>query len=326
MKINIYDEDLKRISIVADQFISCLWEEGFNTTGSFTLELQKTDEYKRKIRPNYYVGRDDRKTMMVIKSVVINKNTIVASGKTADRILDDVAFIGTIEEGQKIDETVFLAYNKSNKYRQLDFAETHLGVSNDHQISNVSFQKLCQTMSREADLGFKVVRSGNKLIATFYKPIVNEKAIFSEKYGNLILNALTLSTENEKNYAIVLGEGEDANRKKEIVDFTNGDDRREIIIDARDIQKEDEETDTEYQKRLFARGVEKLLEHQKTWECAINISDVDFGDKFDLGDICKVLLTDYGIKLNAKISKFSQKEQKNKIETTIRVGNITIVR
>ena len=47
-----------------------MWSEGYNTTQPFTLELLATAEYKQKVKPDCYVGRDDRKTLMVIKTVV----------------------------------------------------------------------------------------------------------------------------------------------------------------------------------------------------------------------------------------------------------------
>lgn len=99
MNLNLYNEDLQRISIIGTNFVSCLWAEGYNTTEDFTLEVQATKEYKSKLKPDCYVGRDDRKTLMVIKSIETAGNKIVATGKQATRILDDVAFVGTLPEG-----------------------------------------------------------------------------------------------------------------------------------------------------------------------------------------------------------------------------------
>ena len=49
MNLNLYDADLNRIAIIGEQYISCLWSEGYNTIENFSLELIATDEYKRKI-------------------------------------------------------------------------------------------------------------------------------------------------------------------------------------------------------------------------------------------------------------------------------------
>ena len=129
-----------------------------------------------------------------------------------------------------------------------------------------------------------------------------------------------------KNYAIVLGEGEGESRVKVHVDATNGMERRDLIVDAKDVQREDGETDESYHSRLIARGIEKLIENQQTFSCAFTPCANDFGIKYDLGDILTVYLTDYGINLQSRVCRFTQKAKNNKVETKIEVGKITIKR
>lgn len=326
MNLNLYDKDLNRIAIIGGQYISCLWSEGYNTIENFTMELIATDEYKKKVRSDCYVGRDDRRTLMVIKTVQIADGKIVASGKQAGRVLDDVSFIGTIKSGSMIDTSIKNAYNSSNKYRNLEFSDTDLQVPYRHQISNKSILELCTTMGQNEDVGFKVERNNGALLVSFYQPEYKPNLVFSEKFGNISIDSVSMSTENLKNYAIVLGEGEAEDRVKVYVDATNGADRRDLIVDAKDIQKEENETDESYNFRLSARGTEKLLENQQTFSCAFTPCTKDFGAKYDLGDILTVYLTDYGITLQSRVTRFSQKSQKNKVTTTIEVGQITIKR
>lgn len=324
MNLNLYDENLKRISIIGSNFVSCFWAEGYNTTEDFTVEVQATAEYKSKLKPDCYVGRDDRKTLMVIKSIEKVGNTIVATGKQATRVLDDVAFVGTISEGSLIDSSVKNAYNVSNKFHNLEFAGTNLGVKYGAQISNKSFLELCETMCQNEDVGLKIVRNNGQMLAEFYQPAAGDGIKLSERFGNMKLDSIILSTENYKNYAIVLGGGEEENRTRVDVDMTGGQVRREIIVDARDIQLEENETDAQYRKRLFARGVEALIEQQKTWECSIIPLAKEFGSKYDLGDMVDIVLNEYDVKMQARISRFTQKQQRNQLETIVEIGNITI--
>ena len=326
MKLSLYDDSMNRIAIIGERFVSCLWSEGYNTTQPFTVELQATSEYKQKIRPDYYIGRDDRKTLMVIKTVTIMDGIITASGSQAGRCLDDVPFIGTIQEGSVIVSSIKSSYDFSDKFPMIEFADSDLTDTYGHQISNKSFLELCQTMCQDSDVGFRTTRKNGGIVAEFYKPEENPNLIFSENYHNLTVNELALSTENWKNYAIVLGEGEGTARTRVDVDQTNGEQKRSLIVDARDLSREEAETDEEYTARLAARGNEKLLECQKTWECAFTPLSGQFGTRFDLGDILTVLLPDYGLKLKARVSRFTQKEQRNQTETTIEVGAITITR
>lgn len=325
MNLNLYNEDMQRISIIGTNFISCFWAEGYNTTEDFILEVQATKEYKFKLKPDCYVGRDDRKTLMVIKSIETSGNIIIATGKQATRVLDDVAFVGTLPEGSIIDTSVKNAYNNSSKFYKLEFATTNLGVEYDQQISNKSFLELCTVMCQSADVGLKVIRQNGGLVAEFYKPeLDSNNTKLSENFGNVKVNNIILSTENYRNYAIVLGGGEGENRTRVDVDLTNGEKRRELIVDARDLKLEEGETTTQYNARLYARGIEKLLEQQKTWECAILPLVKEFGSKYDLGDIVNIVLNEYNIKMQARISRFTQKQQRNQLETIVEIGNITI--
>lgn len=326
MNLNLYDKDLNRIAIIGGQYISCLWSEGYNTIENFTLELIATEEYNKKVRTDCYIGRGDRPTLMVIKTVQISNGKIVASGKQAGRVLDDVSFIGTIESGSMIDTSIKNAYNSGNKYQNLEFSDSALNIPYNHQISNKSILELCETMCQSEDVGFKVIRNNGHLQAVFYRPEQNPNLVFSEKFGNISVNSISISTENMKNYAIVLGEGDGENRTKVYVDATNGEDRRDLIVDANDLQKEENETDESYNSRLVARGIEKLLENHQTFSCAFTPYTKDFGVKYDLGDILTVYLTDYGITLQSRVSRFTQKAQNNKVETKIEVGQITIKR
>ena len=326
MKIKIYDKDLNSILFVDGQFVSCLWSEGYNTVGSFCLELIDTAEYRKKIREDFYAGRSDRDTLMVIKTVEFRDGRIIASGKQATAVLDDVAMIGTIQAGVNIDTAIKNAYNGSAKFRKLSFAETDIGVKSTHQISNASFWEVCSTLCADTDLGIRVRKAGSELLAEFYQPTENQNLIFSKQYGNLSEPEIILSTEGAKNYAIVFGQGEGENRTYTTVDMTNGQDRRELVVDANDLQMDEGEIMEDYLKRLESRGIEKLLECQSVFSCSFIPSEKDFGSKYDLGDILTVNLSEYGLKLKARVSKFSQKSQSNKTETTVEVGKIVVLR
>lgn len=326
MNLNLYDTQMNRIAIIGSQFISCLWSEGYNTTQAFTLELQITSEYKKKVKPDCYVGRTDRKTLMVLKTVQIQNGRIVATGMQAARCLDDVPFVGTISAGANVAQSIKEAYDGGDGYTAFSFADGTLTDTYGHDISNKSILALCEKMGQETDVGFRTVRSGGGIVTEFYKPEENPNLVLSERFGNMTVDGITLSTQNWKNHAIVLGAGEGEDRIKAEVDISNGEQKRTLIIDARDLTQEDEETAEAYTSRLVARGVEKLLECQKTWECAFLPHASEFGSRYDLGDILTVYLQDYDLKLKARVTRFTQKSQKNKTSTTIEVGNITITR
>lgn len=326
MNLNLYDENLERVAVIGDRFISCMWSEGYNAVQPFTLELQETDEYRKKIRPDFYIGRTDRKTLMVIKTVQIKDGKITVSGKQATRVLKDVAFVGTINGGSVATEAIRTAYNGSSKFYNTEFASDDISDVYVEEIANKDFLELCTTMCQSADIGFRAVKNQNKVMVKFYKPVANPNLIFSEDYGNLVLQSITLSTENLKNYAIVLGEGDNESQIRIDIDLTNGELRREMIVDAKSLRKEDGETDEAYLARLRAHGMEKLLSQTRTWETSILPVADDFGTRYDLGDILTIRLPQYGLQLQTRVSRFTQKSQNNKTTTTVEVGEITVTR
>ena len=322
MKISIYDTKLNRIAIIGNHFVSVYWLEGFNSKGIFTLELQNQDEYKQIIKNDYYVGRSDRKTLMVINHVEIVKNKIIASGMTADRVFQDVAMIGTVNSYQYIDKRIKELYNNSEKIDGVEFAETDIGVKASMQISNDDFQNVALTLAQKNNIGFRAVKGDGVVEGEFYLPKLNG-SIFAEKYGNLILDRLIMSVDNYKNYAVVLGEGEDENRRRVDVDLSDGQERkRQIVVDARDLFRNEIETDEEYDQRLFDRGVKKLISYPKGLSVGIQVPSEEFGVSYDLGDKVTAILDDYGLKIQTHIARFSQKEQYNTITTIVEVGEI----
>ena len=326
MNLNLYNQHMERIAVIGGQYLSVLWSEGYNTVEPFAMEVLETPENREKIRPECFVGRSDRKTLMVIKTVKIESGRIIAGGKQAARCLDDVPFIGTIKKGRKVKEAVKDAYESTERYPCFRFADGGPEDTYEHQISNKSILKLMEAMGQSTDMGFRTIRGGGNVTAEFYKPDENENLKFSEAFGNLKMKSLTLSTENLKNHAIVLGAGEGENRVRVDVDRSDGGQKLSVIVDARDIVREETDTDDSYREKLEARGNEKLREKTKTWECAFEPLAKDFGTRYDLGDVLTVILKEYGIRLKARVARFTQKAQGGQMTTTIEVGDITIVR
>ena len=326
MRLSLYDAEMNRISIIGEHFVSCFWSEGYNTVEDFSMELQATEEYTKKVKADCYVGRDDRKTLMVIKTVEVRDNLIVATGKQAARVLDDVVFIGTITAGANIPTAIQTAYASSDKFPMVEISGDGPNVTYGAQISHKSFQQLCEIMCQGEELGFRCVRGNGGIVLEFYQPEENPNLIFSERFQNLDFKSLTHSTAKHKNYAVVLGEGEGSSRTRVNVDMTGGKQRRTLIVDAKDLQREEGETAASYEQRLVARGIEKLLPCNETLKCVFAPLAADFGTRYDLGDILTVLLPDHGMKLKSRVARFTQVSQNNITETSLEVGKITILR
>ena len=223
MRLNLYNDQLERVAIIGERFFSVFWSEGYNSAEPFTLQLPDIPEFSAK--PGWFVGRADRPTLMVVEGIKKSRDSITLTGHQATRILDDLAFIGTIPANSEIDKSVAAAYNSSRRIPHLRFADTALGLRYGHQISNKSFWELAQTMCKEADCGLRVVRNGGTMEAEFYQPQKDQNNILSEKYGNVEIRTAAQSVSNYKNVAIVLGEGTGGDRVRVDVEIPNSGDQ-----------------------------------------------------------------------------------------------------
>lgn len=176
-----------------------------------------------------------------------------------------------------------------------------LGLANiDYQTSYGSVQEAVETLCQTYDFGFKetaVKGTVSNQIQIFKGRDVSRWVIFSDDsdgYENLTDVEFEHSTFDEKTSAHVFGEGEGADRVKVIVNpnFT-GLERKEIYVDARDIQSTDQTTGskiptTTYQNMLKDRGNQKLAEQSEiitlNGDFVLESKLVRFGKDFFVGD------------------------------------------
>jgi hypothetical protein len=133
---------------------------------------------------------------------------------------------------------------------------------------------------------------------------------FSKEYENLMSESYHNANYDERTTAIVLGEGEGAERKKVIVgDEFTGLERKELYVDARDLQQENDGvmmSNAEYLEVLRTRGRSKLAEHNKTFTIGGDIdlksSLFKYGDDYDVGDRVTIKSSSLGLSKTAVLA------------------------
>ena len=137
----------------------------------------------------------------------------------------------------------------------------------------------------------------------------------STDYENLEKAGYENSTTDFKSLAITLGEGENSARVR--VDFTNdsttptGIERREVYVDARDLQKTDSTTnvtmtDAQYIQALKDRAKTKLADQQRilslSGELVVSSEMFVLGRDFGLGDTVKIRSSLFNVSNTAMIT------------------------
>lgn len=326
---NVYDKDLNRIGTI-ETWVSLLWQEGYNTVGTFIIECQQTKEIAKLLNIGNYIGRGDFKTLCLIRGKEIKNHLIVVSGFPAVDILRERISTAVINN-QNAEEGMRSLVANMSPWERVEVGEL-AGITEkfERQISDRTILEYCEEISAEIDAGFRFRfdKANKKLLFEVYKPVKNENLVFATKFGNLA-EIIYSETDNQfKNVAVVAGAGEgDARITVTVGDLAaTGAARREMYVDARNIQPEEGETEEAYKIRLQNEGLEKLAAQIKIENLSAEINSDDFGKRYNLGDVVTCILDDLGVKLDTRIIGFSYTSQNNQTVTELEFGKPIIRR
>lgn len=294
---------------IIDDFSSLIWRRKYHEVGGFELHcahMLLADFVAAK-----YVYRSDRDEVGIIENYGLNAPSCFCKGRFLECLLEDKIIYPTAKYSSKTQE--FIVRDLINRFMPsvnlvaanvplIGSAVTTQVTGNNlmeylyEQLTTVeaTFSLTCELQTRT--LTFRVWRGTDR----------HASAIFSQEWDNLKSFSYEFSDKDYRNYAVIAGEGEGSARQFVTVDQTNGGTRRELFVDARDLQKDEDETDEEYAARLSQRGVEKLAEYTVVEKCEAEIdteSSLRYRTDFDLGDICTIKDDQHGIICRKRITE-----------------------
>lgn len=352
MDIYIFDRDINFIDTI-DNFTSLQWIRRYHDTGRFELHCPITEStIKTLVRDNsVWIKGSNEVGIIEYRNLTINSNgeeVLKINGRFMTSVLDRRIILGTEQYANKEVEIILRNIIDKNcinttAERKLPLILGKLNNFNDKINYQKSYGNLLyelKTLSETNDIGFfiRTDLEGRKHYFQVYKGVdrsinqsINSPVIFSREYDNLYEQEYTDSTDNLKTTAVVAGEGEGAARKVIVVnnDF-KGLDRRELFVDARDLQKESETdevkkilTDTEYNDLLTQRGKEKLSECKdiQTFEGRIISNNYIYKEDYDLGDIVTVLDRKWNVQVDTRITEVTEVYEGGKIQIVPTLGN-----
>jgi hypothetical protein len=320
MEIRVYNKALEFQGVIENQ-TSLIWTRKYYECGSFELYAPITEDNLKLLKEGNIVwmrGSDDAGVIEDIKLEESNvKNEITAQGRFLPSYMDrriikgTFSFKGTAENAMRemysANPIPLVELGEANGFPEtVEFQATYKGL--------LTYE---QKVAKCSALGIRFRPDFNKRKISFeiYKGVdrttsqgVNNRVIFSEGYNNLNNAIYRENTQLYKNVAYVGGEGEGTARKIVVVGNATGLERREIFVDAKDIQSEELST-AEYEALLRQRGEEALQKNIATssFECDTG-ADVNFQYKvnYDLGDIVTVKKNKWGITVNKRITEIRE--------------------
>lgn len=339
MVLNILNKNLEDIGNVSS-FIKLEISRKYTNVSPFTLDLPLDLDILNLIEEEniFYFGKEIETEAYIMESINLKNvngiKTIQVKGRNAsckakDRIISYQLQYTNTPVGDIVNEmykqNIISPVNADRKISNIQLGGGDKGSSVAYQNRGGYILdqeiKLCETDK----LGFTIkLDTKNKVFKHYtYKGTdrsVNQSSvnpvIFSSQLKNLSDENYTRDVSTYKNVAYVAGEGEDAARtiivtNNEIV----GSERRELWVDARDLQSKStvdgvEKTLTaeEYNALLNQRGKEKLVDCQKinTFTGKVDTSSFEYNKHWFLGDIVTIQNQEWGVSADIRIEEVKE--------------------
>lgn len=329
-----------------DEYTSLMWPDAFLGKAMFQLWAPITDSNAEMLKEGNIIwcGGDNAAIIQIVKET-INKDgdkEINVKGWTLEFLLVDKIVEGLYNRSSTgrastimYDIVNKMAINPTNSKRKIPYlvnaTDTQVGKSiTGYQKTGGSLYDAIYDIAYESDIGFSILFDprGKKLIFEVRAGVdrtqeqqENEPVVFSTDLEDILSSSYYLNTEDVKNVAMVQGEIKNNTRTTVYVGDVNssGLKRKELYVDARDLQSDVEDddgnqytlTDAQYKAVLAQRGNEKLAECQKTetFEAQIrqfgNVQYV-FGEDYQKGDMVTVVDRQLGISVSARITSVEE--------------------
>lgn len=330
MRLDVLDaETLVRVGWV-DVWVSLYWDSPYYSEGGFTLEVRPTDENLQLLQEGRWLVRSDETPRIPMRICArANQNedaNLVVSGFPATWLLTRRASSAIIKN-QNAEQAMRALVQEAQPWPRLKLG-TEYGFDTvfSKQTSGGSLFDYCQTIGQACDLGFRIVLDGKGadkwLLFECFRPTFDPNHRFAPQWGNLLNTSWSFADTDYYNIALVQGAGEGESRATVWVGDTEstGADRRELYIDARDIQPDEENGETtasaSYLQKLADRGGEKLLAQLRTGSIEFDVDD----DTLTVGDALSVSLPQLGYTAMVRVADIITESQESGTTRTLRLG------
>ena len=320
MEIRVYDSNLYFQGVMENQ-TSLIWTRKYFEAGNFELYTPITEDNLKLMKKGNIIwmrGSDDAGVIEDIKLEESNvKNEITAKGRFLSSYMDRKIIKGTKNFSGTVENAMRELYS-ADPIPLVELGELQgFPETVEFQVTYKGLLTYESKLARSAALGYRFRPNFDKrkILFEIYKGVdrttaqgINNRVIFSESYNNLNNAIYRENTQLYKNVAYVGGEGEGSARKIVVVGDATGLERREIFVDAKDIQSEGLSA-AEYEAKLRTRGEETLANNriENTFECNTG-ADANFQYKknYDLGDIVTVKKNKWGITVHERITEIRE--------------------
>lgn len=260
MDILIQNKDFVPVKIL-DTYKSAIWTERFRQAGDF--EIVTSLDALDYLQKGYYLTRSDSDRVMVVEGFQIETsaedgNYLIVNGRSIESLLDRRIIWDQTIVDSKLDtavkklvtENIISPSDENRKIPMIEYKDS-TDAKIDAMTINAQFTgdnlydticNICETY----DIGWKITfQDLTRLVFELYsgtdrsyEQTDNAYVVFSPAFDNIINSNYVESDSKLKNVALIAGEDKAEDRKRVTIGEGSGVDRRELYVDARDLQTE----------------------------------------------------------------------------------------
>ncbi len=318
MELYIYNSDRELAGIV-ESFEYLRWTRRYSQCGSFELKAIATPENTALLQEGTFIWKNDDEEAGIIEHLEMaqaDKEIITASGRFSTSFLSRRIVWQTEKLSgdlsacveQLLNHNLISPADTARKIDGVAFSSPNLGVAVSTQISYKNLMDAVMELCGASDIGVKTVFTPATRIFTvaLYKG-TDSQAVFSKEYENLTEQSYTESATDYANTALIGGEGEGESRTFAAITSGSGETRREIFVDAKDLQEAD--FGTGYNDALIFRGQSKLSEQgiRYSFDTSVNPhGNLTYKTDFDLGQTVQVISKTWGVSMTTRITEIEE--------------------
>lgn len=354
LELNVFQIDNENFELIGtvEKFSSLIWKNAYKGYAQFELWAPITEQNNELLKEGnvLWAGGDIAGIIEIINPQLTAKGErkYYVKGRTLECLLERRIIWGTYTNTANlstimydlVDKTCINPEDEKRKIPWLECAEdellgdeisyqkTGMIVYNalDNLISNdLNFGFNIKFDARNKKLIFKVTKSVNRSIDNEEG---NDAVEISTEFDDILESDYYSNIQELRNIAYVQGEipkdsegKETSEPRREVtvgdVDEITGFDRRELYIDASDLQTqvwENGQSKTipleEYMESLKTRGKDKLFFYEKIEEFNAKIrtfgnTQYDFGVDYNLGDVITIIDEELNVRVNVQVMEVS---------------------
>lgn len=306
MEVLLLDKNFQICGLV-DDFSSLVWNRKYYECGNFSLKTNV--KYLEQFKNAKYVYNKNFLETGVLET--FNFKDTITGGELlfTGRFLESILSQRVINKTQNFTNVttedmvhslvnIFAIHTNERIIKNLKLGECKgLGKLRTIQMTGDNLLDKIYELCKEDELSIRLKYDfdNNELLFEVWQGVdrtdhqnTNTWAIFARNFENILQDEYAIDTTKYCNFAYVAGEDNGESRViVEVNQIKQNEERRELYVDARDLQKDNKTTDTEYRKILTERGIQKLSENNKIETANFSIdplANLIYKQDFDLGD------------------------------------------